>query len=162
MSLVSFPYRHPHTGQLCTVDSGKPTQMEAFIDIVRYMRRIGLRKAAPNSALQIKDETVRTVASSHGELTIDAAGNVVNRGLDNFDSDGGAHLATIVRFDIGEWQRHWNEPLPATFDILDLGYWYADPATGMTAYEPPDAKWRADIAEILLERRATAGEGGAA
>ncbi len=158
MSLFSFTYKHLDTGQLCTVDSGKPTQMAAFIDIVRYMRRIGFRKAAPSSALQVKDETVRTVGSSHGELTIDAAGNVVNRDLDNSDSDGGGHLATITRFDLGEWRRHWGCPLPESFDILDLGYWYADPATGMTAYEPPDAQWRADIAEILLERRANAGK----
>ena len=162
MPLFSFTYKHPVSGQLCTVDSGKPTQMEAFTDIVRYMRRVGLRKAAPKSTYQIKDETLRTVGSSHGELTIDAAGNVVNRSLDNAGSDGGNHLAAIIRFDLGEWRRHWQKPLPGAFDILDLGYWYADPGTGEAAYEPPDAKWRADIAEILLERRATAGKGDVA
>lgn len=159
MSLFSFTYKHPNTGQLCTVDSGKPTQMAAFIDIVRYMRRTGLRKAAPKSAIQIKDETLRTIGSSHGQLTMDAAGNVVNRDLDNADSDGGGHLATITRFDLGEWRRHSGSPLPESLDILDLGYWYAHPETGMPAYEPPDAKWRADIAEILLERRVGAGRG---
>jgi hypothetical protein len=161
MSLFSFTFQHPHTGQLCTVDSGKPTQMAAFIDIVRYMRRIGLRNAAPKSAIQIKDESLRIVGSSHGELKIDYAGNVVNRDLDNMDPDGGGHLAAIIRFDIGEWRRQWNEPLPTMFDILDLGYWYVDPETCVTSYEPPDAKWRADIAQLLLQRRASGGKGGA-
>lgn len=119
-------------------------------------------REANGTTLQITDETLRTVGSSHGQLTIDAAGNVVNRSLDNTDSDGGTHLAAIIRFDLREWRRHWGSPLPERFDILDLGYWYADPKTGMSAYEPPDAKWRAEIAQILLERRATAGKGGAA
>jgi hypothetical protein len=162
MSLFSFTYKHPQTGQNCTVDSGKPTQVEAFIDIVRYLRRIGLRKLAPKSATQVKDESLRIVGSSHGELTIDAAGNVVSRNIDNTEPDGGGHLAAIIRFDIGEWRRHWNEPLPAAFDILDLGYWYGDAETGAAAYAPPDAKWREEIAQILLERRAPGGKGGAA
>jgi hypothetical protein len=109
-------------------------------------------REANGTTLQITDEILRTVGSSHGQLTIDAAGNVVNRNIDNAESDGG-HLAAITRFDLGEWKRHWGSPLPESFDILDLGYWYADPGTAMTAYEPPVAEWRKDIAEILLERK---------
>lgn len=52
MPLFSFTYLHPHTKRHCTVDSGKPTQMAAFIDIVQYMRRIGLRKPPRNRVLR--------------------------------------------------------------------------------------------------------------
>lgn len=152
MPLFSFTYRHPHTKQLCTVDSGKPTQTLAFIDIVAYMRRAGLRKLAPGTALQIRDETIRTVRSSHGELSICARGNVTHRRLENHEPDGGLHLASILRFDLGEWVRHWGEPLPASFDILDLGYWYGDPVTAECTYAPPDAHWRAEIASLLRTR----------
>jgi len=153
MSLYSFTYVHPLTRRPCTVDSGKPTPMEAFIDIVQYMRRIGLRRFAPKTASQLRDETVRTVASSHGQLTMDANGGVLHRRLDNHDPEGGGHLAAILRFDIGEWLRRWGEPLPMSFDILDLGYWYADPKAGECAYEPADAKWRAEIAAVLPAAR---------
>jgi hypothetical protein len=91
------------------------------------------------------------IGSSHGELTIDAEGYVIQRRLDNEDSDGGKHLKSIARFDLAEWRRHWGQPLPATFDILDVGYWYVAPETNESAFEPPDAKWRLEIAEILLE-----------
>jgi hypothetical protein len=160
MSLFSFTYRHPHTGQSCTVDSGKPTQMLAFIDILRYMRRIGLRKEAPKSALHIRDETLRTVRSSHGQLRIDPAGNVIYREIDNPEPDCGGHLAAITRFDVGEWRRYWGGPLPAVFDILDLGYWYTKPETGETDYAAPVADWRKNIAETLLQRTANGGHHG--
>lgn len=153
MPLFSFTYLHPYTKQHCTVDSGKPTQTLAFIDIVQYMRRIGLRKSAPKSSFQIRDESLRTVRSSHGELIVDARGNVTHRRLDNHEPDGGVHLAAIIRFDLGEWLRYWGEPLPASFDILDLGYWYADPVTGGSAYAPADAHWRAEIAAMLKKPR---------
>ena len=159
MSLFSFTYKHPRTKQLCTVDSGKATRMTAFIDIVRYMRRIGFRKLAPKSVLQIKDESLRTVHSSHGVLTMDARGRVTYRSLDNDDADGGGHLTRILRFDIGEWIRHWGKDLPECFDILDLAYWYAD-ASGVEVYALPDETWRADIAQGLLGRISV--HGGAA
>jgi len=157
MSLFSFTYIHPHSGQRCTVDSGKPTKTEAFMDIVDYMRRTGLRRHAPKSLFQIKDETQRTVESSHGELTVDSGGNVLNRKLDNTDPDGGGHLAAIVLFNLREWQRYWRTSLPTAFDILDLGYWYIDAKTGRTSYVPPVADWRQSIAEILLERKTRKG-----
>lgn len=53
MTLFSFTDMHPHTGQRCTVDSGKPTQRQTFRDIVRYMRRTRLGKLAPTSVPQI-------------------------------------------------------------------------------------------------------------
>jgi hypothetical protein len=159
MPLFSFTYRHPHTKQLCTVDSGQATQTLAFIDIVTYMRQLGLRKYAPMTALQLNDETIRTVRSSHGELSISPRGDVTDRRLENHEPDGGGHLAAIVRFDLGEWLRHWGEPLPASFDILDLGYWHADPTEGDCSYAPADMKWRMEIALMLQGR---SGKGGPA
>jgi hypothetical protein len=158
--LFTFTYKHPHTSQLCTVDSGKPTLIAAFVDIVHYMHRRGLKKLAPKSTLQIKDESLRTVRSNHGILTIDTRGTVTRCHLDNDDADGGAHLAQIARFDIGEWQRRWGKELPESFDILDLGYWYFG-ADDSERYAPPDETWRVDIAEAMFDRRPAAGNGAA-
>jgi hypothetical protein len=105
--------------------------------------------------------TLYTVPSSHGELTVDAEGRILGRRLDNADADDGGHLARITRFDVAEWRKHWGNPQVARIDILDLGYWYADPESNETAYAPPDAKWRSEIADILLERRAAAEKGAA-
>ncbi len=38
-----------------------------------------------------------TIGSSHGKLTADADGYVIDRDFDNDEQDGGAHLACIVR-----------------------------------------------------------------
>ncbi len=97
-----------------------------------------------------------TVSSSHGELTIDAEGLVIARDLDNNDADGGGHLACITRFDLAEWRKHWGNPDTTDVDILDIGYWYANPSTGKSDHAPPDARWRSEIAEVLLERHAEA------
>lgn len=89
---------------------------------------------------------VRTVESSHGELTIDATGNILARKLDNVDPDGGGHLARILRFDLDEWRTYWGASFPSFFDILDLGYWHADLETGEKRYSRPVENWRKDIA----------------
>jgi hypothetical protein len=102
-----------------------------------------------------------TVSSSHGELTIDADGRITECRTDNDDPDGGLHLKAITRFDLGEWHRHWGKPENSRIDILDLGYWYIEPEGGESFYEPPDAQWRKEIAEILLHRKRT-DEGEAA
>jgi hypothetical protein len=96
------------------------------------------------------------VGSSHGEFTIDIGGYVVERRLDNDDADGGRHLKSITRFDLAEWREYWGDPELDHIDILGLGYWYTNPKTDESAFEPPDAKWRSEIAEILLERRVAA------
>jgi hypothetical protein len=102
-----------------------------------------------------------TVGSSHGELTIDHQGFIIHSHLDNNDADGGGHLARITRFDLAEWRKHRGNPDTSDIDILDLGYWYTNPETGKADYAPPDAKWRAEVAEILLDRRVSAGNGDA-
>ena len=37
-------------------------------------------------------------------------------------------LDQIVRFNLAEYEAHYGD-LPTEFDILDLGYWFDDPAT---------------------------------
>ena len=91
--------------------------------------------------------------SSHGVLTIDKDGYVIECQADNTKPDGGGHLSLITRFDLVEWQRHWNELKAKHIDILDLGYWYNDPKTNISTYVLPDADWRKEIAETLFERK---------
>jgi len=85
------------------------------------------------------------------------------RRADNDDADGGKHLRSITRFDLVEWRNQWGNSETDRIDILDLGYWHTDPKTNEIAFEPPDANWRSEIAEILRQRRAAAGgtDGGA-
>jgi hypothetical protein len=97
------------------------------------------------------------VGSSHGKLTADEDGYVVDRFLDNDEADGGAHLACIVRFDIVEWRRFWNNPDTCVIDILDLGYWHSQPETHEDAYAPPDSEWRAEIAQQMFGRIPASG-----
>src|SRR5580700_5432696 len=97
-----------------------------------------------------------TIGSSHGELSIEAIGLVTQCRADNDDADGGRHLKPITRFDVEEWRKYWGDPATDRIDILDLGYWYADPEANEVAFAPPDAQWRPEIAEILVDRRATA------
>ncbi len=94
-----------------------------------------------------------TVRSSHGVLTIDEDGYVTECQRDNNESAGGGHLVLITRFDLVEWRRFWSATDQAEIDILDLGYWYNDPKTKTSVYVAPDAGWRKEIAEILLQRK---------
>jgi hypothetical protein len=59
-----------------------------------------------------------TVISSHGSITIDETGKVIDTDLDDtWDNP------LPVRFNLNEWQRFWKETeLPGGFDILDLEY----------------------------------------
>jgi hypothetical protein len=98
-----------------------------------------------------------TISSTHGKLTVNADGHVIECRAGNEEPDGGGHLKSITRFDLAEWRRHWRKPMPLTLDILDLGYWYTDLDTKHAAFAPPDEKWRSEIAESLLGRRAGAG-----
>lgn len=96
------------------------------------------------------------VGSSHGNFTIDTDGYIIERRIDNKDSDDGSHLAHITRFDLAEWRHVWSNPNQTEIDILDLGYWYKDPATNKSIYVTPDTDWRKEIAEILLQRKRAA------
>jgi len=96
------------------------------------------------------------IQSSHGELIADTDGKVTSCIIDNVDADGGAHLASIIRFDIAEWLRCWNNPETLHIDILDLGYWYVDAATTTKLFASPDKQWRSEIAQELFGRRTAA------
>ena len=94
-----------------------------------------------------------TILSSHGELTADGDGYVLERNIDNDYVRGGRVLAVIDRFDLAEWREHWGSPATTRIDILDVGYLYTDPDAEESGYEPPDEQWRKEIAQILLERK---------
>ena len=124
-------------------DSGY--EAHARLDLIAQKARAALSAVGATS--------VRfTIRSSHGELTVDALGYVAECRAENDDTDGGKHLKSITRFDLEEWRERWGSPETGRIDILDLGYWYTDPKTGESGFAPPDAKWRSEIAEILLER----------
>jgi hypothetical protein len=91
-----------------------------------------------------------TVGSSHGELTIDANGNVIRLRVDNPGDKDGKHLTSILAFDLEEWKRFWKKDLPQHFDILGLGYWYSR-AIGAPKFAGPDTAWRKDIVQELLK-----------
>jgi hypothetical protein len=71
-----------------------------------------------------------TVCSSHGEISIDEAGMVV----EEFTSHDG-ELGFIEKFDLKQYAEDNNlsvDQLPDEIDILGIGYWTKD-----GKYEPP-------------------------
>jgi hypothetical protein len=148
-----------------------PDWLDALLNVKRLAGKSGDHEADPFALLDLIADEVRaaiaqateagteahyTVGSSHGELTIDTNGKVIRRRLDNEDTDGGGHLARIMRFDLAEWRKHWGNPEASRIDILDLGYWYNGAKTADCTYVPPDSRWRSEIAQILMGRRAAA------
>jgi len=136
--------------RLAESDDDNVYDLYTLLELIAQEARAGLSAVGTPSVRY-------TIASSHGELTVDAEGFVIERRVDNDEADGGKHLKSITRFDLVEWRKHWGNPETDRIDILDLGYWHTDPKTNTIAFEPPDAKWRSEIAEILRQRRAAAG-----
>jgi len=63
----------------------------------------------------------------------------------------------IGRVDLDEWRKRWNKPVPASLDILDVGYWvkgevYGLDSTEQPPYSPPDEYWRKEFAAEMKER----------
>jgi hypothetical protein len=79
------------------------------------------------------------VHSSHDTLRIDDEGHVVHARVDTDDLRSATVLASIRRFDIGEYGLTYGRP-DDEVDILDLGYWH-----GGDGYEPPAYEWRASF-----------------
>ena len=81
------------------------------------------------------------VHSSHGDIEIDFTGVPLNFDVDSDDNA----LRKIVRFDIQEYSRHYNELVDESyeFDILDLGYWYKDDSE--CKYEKPEEQFRREV-----------------
>jgi hypothetical protein len=140
-------------------DAERRDFINRIYELVNGDANAAIAKATGDFSVSQPQKTI-AIGSSHGELIVDAEGNVIDRHLDNNDPDGGGHLASIIRFDLAEWRGYWDKLDTSDIDILDLGYWYTDTKTGRTAFAPPDAKWRSEIAEVLLERR-TAAKAGA-
>lgn len=164
---VAYPELSEHTHYYGRLFANSPKMRDKLLDIKRLAESGDDRGYDVDTLLEMIAAEARaavalpspassryTVGSSHGELTLDAEGYVTDRRLDNDDSDGGKHLARIVRFDIAEWRKYWGNPETTQIDILDLGYWYTHPKTIKAKHVRPDAKWRREVAEILRERRA--------
>ena len=86
--------------------------------------------------------TMITIESSHGIITTDDKGIVIEKNLHETD----CYLGNAVRFDLEEWD-NWYErytekpsPKPSEFDVLELGFWNAD-----GTYNPPSTEWRNNI-----------------
>jgi hypothetical protein len=105
-----------------------------------------------------EEEEAHTVGSSYGTLCINSDGLVTRQEVD--DPVDGKHLLSIHAFDLPEWRNYWRTEFPPHFDILDLGYWYAE--NGERHYAPAGATWRKDIAEDLLGRKNAAEPAAAA
>ena len=90
------------------------------------------------------------VHSSHGDITIDGrTGHIIGIELDGHDYESCAHINSITRFDLSEFQNFYpGEHVTEHYDILDLGYWYGDGEV----YEEPDYEWRKLVREELTMR----------
>ena len=84
------------------------------------------------------------IQSSHGHIIANELGRVVSRHSHN-PSDPDNCLEQIDRFNVAEWEHHYNKPFATMdeIDILDLGYWMMH--SGI--YEEPDHDWRAEFAQ---------------
>lgn len=71
--------------------------------------------------------TTCTVTGTHGTFTFDS-----RTGFPADDWDGFYDTILIQRFD-----RSTLAGGQGTYDILTLGYWWLDPVSGATGYEPP-------------------------
>jgi hypothetical protein len=84
-----------------------------------------------------------TVVGSHGVLSMDAAGRVIEvLALCTCAECQGHGYDAIVQFDAKEWRENYPDKLleeQKFIDILDLGYW-----TRNGEYVGPDETWRND------------------
>lgn len=85
------------------------------------------------------------IYSSHGELTINEQGEVIECDCDNCDDNC---IDNIAKVDVEEWKKYHNvTELPTDgIDILDLGYWTKD-----GRYDEPAHDWRQLIIEMNAE-----------
>lgn len=87
-----------------------------------------------------------TVCSSHGTITINAeTGDVLEFSCDEIRSEYG----DLVRFDIQEYCKFWNEGPADNYDILDLGSWDKD-----GHYDPACPGWRSDCQKMKQQEEA--------
>lgn len=78
------------------------------------------------------------INSSNGDIEITAAGKVIN----TTDTSADQCISNIQHFNITEFLKYYQlEVMPASIDILDIGYWF-NGASGKPEYEPPAQDWR--------------------
>ena len=95
------------------------------------------------------------VHSSHGTIVIDArTGHIIGADFEGNDTESIAHLESITRFDLSEYQNFYPDETEADhgneYDILDLGYWHDDGEE----YEEPDHEWRKLVKEEFAREAA--------
>lgn len=84
------------------------------------------------------DPGIVQVCSSNGDVYADRTGKVVSISPDWRNADVG--VAIPLKFDFPEYEEYWNEALPASFDILDLGFASSDGECVRPAMD-----WREDV-----------------
>ena len=70
------------------------------------------------------------VFGNYGVILVSAStGSIVKLDEADFDADEDGNYRDIQRFDVSEWQETYpeRELAEAHVDILDIGFWYADP-----------------------------------
>lgn len=84
-------------------------------------------------------KTKHTIYSSHGEITTDEFGNVLEIDCCCTSSEECENcIDDIKKVDFDEWKKyHKTDELPNEFDILDVGLWRID-----GEYEEPVAEHR--------------------
>lgn len=91
---------------------------------------------------QIPADPIRiTLHSSHGDITFDGMGRVVENNLHVGDGDDDMRPDDVpVQLDIEEFRRTYPTfPIEGDHDILDWGFWMAN-----GEYAPPEEDWRRD------------------
>ena len=83
------------------------------------------------------------VHSSHGDITIDDEGKPTEFNINTDEPGAEDDLRSISKFDLPEYEKTYGKR-EASYDILDLGYWYGPPET--QRYEPPAEDFRKHVA----------------
>ena len=90
------------------------------------------------------------ISSSNGDIEITAAGKVIN----TTDTSADQCISNIAHFNIEEFLRYYQlEVMPASIDILDIGYWFND-AAGKQEYEAPAQDWREEKKQYMADELA--------
>lgn len=82
-----------------------------------------------------------TVYSSHGTFICDkATGEVIDDGMESFDYESCSEHGKITKINVDEYLQNYQESIPDTVDILDVGVTFED-----GHYIGPDLGFREDM-----------------
>lgn len=118
---INFIYTGKHSSLTATVSTSVRELLEA------------IEKALAVPAREID------IRSSVSNLTANEFGCVIDAG-DAWEENG----YTPVLFDFDEYRQHYNEDVPGSVDILDLGYIHKE-----LEYEAPADDWREEVKKSL-------------